>query len=68
MFNKLYREDGPAIALADGHKEWWLDGERHRVDGPAVERADGGKEWWRNGVKQDAPLRSINDPWEPSHV
>lgn len=24
---KLHREDGPAIVLIDGHKEWWVDGE-----------------------------------------
>lgn len=35
----LHREDDPAIERADGHKEWWLHGQRHREDGPA--RASG---------------------------
>lgn len=24
----LHREDGPAVELADGTKEWWLDGKK----------------------------------------
>jgi hypothetical protein len=33
----------------NGHKEWWLNGERHRVGGPAIECSNGDKEWWLNG-------------------
>jgi hypothetical protein len=49
--NILHREDGPAIEDADGHKEWWMDGNLHREDGPAVEYADGDKCWYLNGVE-----------------
>ena len=45
-----HRENGPAIERADGHKEWWQNGQRHRIDGPAIERFDGYREWWINGV------------------
>lgn len=37
--------------LANGTKEWYLNGELHREDGPAVERADGTKEWCLDGVR-----------------
>ena len=43
-----HRENGPAIERADGHKEWWQNGQRHRTDGPPIEYADGSKEWWLN--------------------
>ena len=32
-----------------GHKEWYLNGERHREDGPAIEYANGDKYWYLNG-------------------
>ena len=47
----LHRENGPAIERADGHKEWWQNGQRHRIDGPAVEWWDGDKSWWQNGKR-----------------
>jgi hypothetical protein len=37
--------------LADGCKEWWVDGKRHRTDGPAIEWANGNKAWWVNGKR-----------------
>jgi len=43
------QEDGPAVELANGTKEWWANGNRHREDGPAAEYADGSKEWYVNG-------------------
>ena len=43
-----HRENGPAIERADGHKEWWQNGQRHRIDGPAVVYADGSKVWCIN--------------------
>jgi hypothetical protein len=46
----LHREDGPAVELAGGHKEWYVNGKRHREDGPAVEYADGHKAWFIDGV------------------
>ena len=41
----------------DGHKEWYLNGNRHREDGPAVKCSDGYKEWWINGNlhREDGP-------------
>ena len=41
--NQLHRENGPAVDDANGHKEWWQNGQRHRIDGPAIE--------WCNGVR-----------------
>jgi hypothetical protein len=59
-FNKkeqLHREDGPAVEMANGTKEWWINGKLHREDGPAVEMANGTKEWWINGKlhREDDP-------------
>lgn len=44
----FHREDGPAIELEDGSKEWFRNGRRHRDDGPAVERAgrDADRLWY----------------------
>ena len=47
----LHRDDGPAVEFANGHKEWYQNGQRHRTDGPAVEWWDGGKSWYINGKK-----------------
>ena len=49
--DKLHREDGPAIELANGTKAWCLNGDLHREDGPAIEYPGGTKEWWLNDVK-----------------
>lgn len=50
----------PAVRLASGLKQWWLDGKLHRPDGPAVE-TDSGTRWhyWR-GVK--VPRQLIESP------
>src|SRR5688572_6577352 len=45
----LHREDGPAIEMADGTREWWVKGLRHRADGPAYIWADGSEEYWMAG-------------------
>ena len=37
----LHREDGPAVMLPNGSKEWWVHGHKHRDDGPAITWADG---------------------------
>jgi hypothetical protein len=47
--DKLHREDGPAVEIADGSKRWCLNGETHREDGPAIMWADGTKKWYING-------------------
>ena len=43
--------------LANGSKEWRLNGKLHRLDGPAREFANGTKEWWQNGKphREDGP-------------
>ena len=52
-----HREDGPAIELANGDKEWYKEGKRHREDGPACEYASGNKEWYKEGKlhREDGP-------------
>ena len=42
-------QGGPAIILANGGKEWLVNGKRHRLDGPAIEYPNGHKEWYING-------------------
>ena len=49
-FKTLHRIGGPAVELANGHKEWWVNGKRHRIDGPAVEYANRDKYWYVEGV------------------
>lgn len=53
----IHREDGPAVELADGGKEWLVNGKHHRVGGPAIERADGSQVWYRDGEihREDGP-------------
>lgn len=51
-----HREDGPAIELGDGTKEWWIGGQRHRDDGPACiykdpDEGDFFYEWFLNGER-----------------
>lgn len=47
--DNLHKENGPAVAMADGTKEWWIDGKRHREDGPAIIFPDGQKKWFLEG-------------------
>ena len=47
----LHRENGPAVDCANGHKEWWQNGQLHRIDGPAIEWWDGDKRWYQNGKR-----------------
>ena len=44
----LHRENGPAVEVANGHKEWHQNGQLHRTDGPAIEWASGIKSWYQN--------------------
>ena len=40
------------IELADGTREWYLNGQLHRgEDGPAIEYANGSREWWLKGTE-----------------
>jgi hypothetical protein len=48
---KLHREDGPAVELPGGYKEWYLNNKLHRIDGPACEYANGDKYWYLNGER-----------------
>ena len=61
--NLCHRENGPAIELANGRKEWWINGNLHREDGPAIELANGRKEWWINGNlhREDGPAIILAD-------
>ena len=58
---ELHREDGPAIELTNGGKEWWVNGKRHREDGPAIEHADGNKRWYVNNKlhRVDGPAAEL---------
>ena len=49
--NKLHREDGPAVELADGSKLWYLNGKCHREDGPAMICNNGKCYWYINGKR-----------------
>lgn len=73
---KKHREDGPAVELKNGTKEWWIDGQRHRDDGPACiykdpDEGDFFYEWFRNGervteqeVEQLITKKNLNEKLE----
>ena len=48
LYDRLHREDGPAIIHPSGSQSWYLNGELHRLDGPAFIRANGTQSWWLN--------------------
>jgi hypothetical protein len=60
---ELHREDGPAIELASGYKEWWVNGALHREDAPAIEVNDGYKARYLNGQlhREDGPAVEWSD-------
>ena len=44
--------DRPAVILADGGLQWWVDDLPHRDgDKPASVYPDGSRQWWVNGVQ-----------------
>lgn len=49
----LHRNDGPAIELIGGGKEWYIKSKRHREDGPAIEHSSGAKEWYINDLRHN---------------
>jgi len=49
--DQLHNSHGPAIAYANGHKEYWINGKRHNPDGPAIAWADGSKSYYINDKK-----------------
>jgi len=52
-WNKLHREDGPAVIWDDGQIEWYIDGKLHKLDGPAVHFKNGGKGYYISGKRLD---------------
>jgi len=46
---KFHREDGPALILLNGTKEFRQNGLLHRTDGPAIEYSNGAKIWYIEG-------------------
>ena len=54
---------GPAVLLADGTNEWWINGKLHREDGPAIEYPNGDKFWYKNGKRhrEDGPAFERSD-------
>ena len=48
---KKHREDGPAVEMKDGSRQWFINGNLHREDGPAVEGCDGTREWYNRAVQ-----------------
>jgi len=61
--NQLHKEDGPAMELMNGDKEWFMNGKHHREGGPAIEYANGGKMWLKNGRyhREDGPAVDLAD-------
>jgi hypothetical protein len=55
--NEIPKDFTGIALLANGDKEWYVNGEYHREDGPAREWADGSKGWWKNGNphREDGP-------------
>ncbi len=43
----------PAVISPNGHKEYYIWGDRHREDGPTVIYYDGSTEFWLDGQRQD---------------
>jgi len=60
----LHREDGPALILEDGSKEWYINGQLHRVDGPAVvDKGVDYEAWYIHGKRhrKDGPAVTYYD-------
>ena len=51
------------LMIADGGKQWWVNGKLNRTDGPAVKLADGYTEWWVNYQRRrtDGPAVKLSD-------
>jgi hypothetical protein len=47
--DKKHREDGPAVILITGEKQWRYDGKYHRLDGPAHIWHDSDRDWYIYG-------------------
>jgi hypothetical protein len=48
---EFHRDDGPAIEMTNGYKEWCQNGKAHREDGPAIEYRNGTRHWYINGKR-----------------
>ena len=62
-YNRIHREDGPAVEYACGEKYWMKHGKLHRIGAPAIEYADGSTEWFYNGRihRVDGPAGEYSD-------
>jgi len=47
---RRHRTDGPAVELANGGQEWYLNDQRHRIGGPAIDWNNGYSSWWLDGI------------------
>lgn len=54
--NRLHRDGGPAVILADGTEHWMQHGKHHRIDGPAIIYPDGRIRW----CIDDEPINNRN--------
>ena len=65
MLTKMESNDSlPTVKLANGDKEWRVNGELHRDNGlPAVESINGCKSWWINGVFQSFRFPDCEKQW-----
>lgn len=52
-----YRENGPAVILADGTEIYFTNGSKGRIDGPTLVSPNGYQEFWTNGKlgRKDGP-------------
>jgi hypothetical protein len=60
MNGVLHRENGPAVLLISGTKQWYQYGRMHRADGPAHERFTGRLSWYINGVQYTQEQFQLN--------
>ena len=49
--------------MANGKKNWYLNGKLHREDGPAVEYANGTKRWYLNGERHREDGPAVEDAY-----
>lgn len=61
----FHKENGPAVELSNGTKQWWLNGELHRLSGPAVEGGDGHLAWFVKGRSHRLDGPAVI--WESGH-
>src|SRR5579864_8066845 len=61
-YDKLHRENGPAIIDNIGNECWYQHGKLHRKEGPAIILTDGYQAWYYYGERhRNIPL-SLESP------